>query len=184
MPALPSKSTLDGTKVPATKVSEMKTAMAGLYDYLAGLFNSTGTIADARAQLQAAKSGANTDITSLAGITGILGWVRGAGAGKTYTQATNKQTAVPVTTKTGVITMNNAALAANAKATFLISYTGATNDDIATVGIRGGITNEQNYNIIWRATGSGIQVILWNTSGGSLSEAVEVIYGIFQGAAT
>jgi len=108
----------------------------------------------------------------------------GTGAGLTYTQATSKSTAVAVTTRTGVITMNNASLAANTKITFLVSLTGLTNNEHALVSLRGGFANQESYIVTSRATSGGFQVILWNTSAGALAEAVEVLYTIVSGSAS
>jgi len=184
MAAIPNKNILDGSKVPATKVSEMKTALGGLYDYLVGILGTTGVKADARTALEVQPTTSPVFQTSLSlqNATSPLGY--GAGSGATYTQATNKQTAVTVTKPSGVITMHNQSLAANDKATFLIAYTGATNNDIALVGLRGGITNEKNYNLNARATASGVQVIVWKTSTGALAENIEIKYELFRGSAT
>lgn len=119
-------------------------------------------------------------------ITGLgkrLGY--STGAGLTYTQGagSGKQTAVAVTSMTGVVTMNASSLAANAKATFLITNAAFNNNTLAVVGVRGGVANEQSYQVSWRATSGGVQIILWNTSGGALAEAVEIMYAIVQGSA-
>jgi len=135
-------------------------------------------------------SGDNTSITSLTGLTGDvqtsgatakIGYK--AGAGNTYNQSGNKTTGVTVTTRTGVITMNNASLAANAKVTFTVTLTGLTNNEHALVNIRGGFANQENYSVYSRATSGGFQVILWNTSAGALGEAVEILYSIYTGSA-
>ena len=49
----------------------MRTGMGALWDYATTLLGATGTPADARTALGAAKSGANTDITSLGAVTGV-----------------------------------------------------------------------------------------------------------------
>lgn len=94
MALLPAKNVLDGTKAPATTTGEMKLALGNLRDFIAGLLGTdsadksaaraalgvtaTGdalvVAADAasgRTTLVAAKSGANTDITSVGAITGV-----------------------------------------------------------------------------------------------------------------
>lgn len=78
MALLPNRNILDGTKVPATTTSEMKTALGSLRDYLAGLLGTDSTdTAAARTALVAAKSGANSDITSLSGLTTALSKAQG-----------------------------------------------------------------------------------------------------------
>jgi hypothetical protein len=153
----------------------------------------SGTIASWSISLSAyggAGRGANSDITSLNALTGDyqtsgatakIGYKAGAGA--TYTQSTSKTTGVTVTTRTGVITMNGASLGANAKATFTVTLSGMTNNEHALVNLRGGFANQESYVLTSRATNGAFQVILWNTTAGALSEAVEVLYTIVSGAA-
>lgn len=54
MPSLPSKTTLNGTSVPAPSTTVFKAAMGQLYDYLSGLLGIDGSVNTARYALQAA----------------------------------------------------------------------------------------------------------------------------------
>ncbi len=96
------------------------------------------------------------------------------GNGGTITQATNKSTAVTLNKPTGEITMNAAALAAGAIATFVLNNSAlVAGDMIATAHHSGGTIGP--YLINARGTGAGVASIsVRNTSAGSLSEAIVV----------
>ena len=76
MALLPARNILDGTALPVT--SQMKTALGSLRDYCSDLLGTdSSNKAAARTALGAAASGANTDITSLTGLTTPLSMAQG-----------------------------------------------------------------------------------------------------------
>ena len=120
-------------------------------------------------------SSGNVLVTSVAG----LGY--GTGSGGTVTQATSKTTSVTLNKPTGQITMNNAALAAGADATFGFSNSVIGANDLIIPQVAGGVANKQTYNVEGYPNGAGNAVIrLRNLSGGSLSEAVVISFAIIK----
>lgn len=108
----------------------------------------------------------------------------GTGAGGTVTQATSKSTSVTLNTMSGTITMNNASLAAGATVSFGLNNTFIQNTDLVLVNLIqiGGTYDAANYQI-WAAPGSGNNVALIyvkNISGGSLSDALQINFGVIK----
>ena len=108
--------------------------------------------------------------------TGALGY--GTGAGGTVTQATSKGTAVTLNKPCGIITTNNAALAAGATVRFTLNnYLIAQNDTCVCT------SNNGNYEAKAYVTSTGLAFIaITNITGGSLSEAINVPFTIIKGA--
>lgn len=104
------------------------------------------------------------------------------GAGNAYVQATSKATTVVVTTPTGQITMNGAALASGASVSFTV--TGAINGtDLPIVAC----VNNPNYRVEVESIESqgnpnNFRIRVTNISGGSLSDALNIQYAIIKGA--
>ena len=186
MALLPARNILDGTALPVT--SQMKTALGSLRDFLAGLLGTDSTdTAAARTALGAAKSGANSDITSLTNLTGgalvtgaaLLGYTTGSGG--SVTQATSKTTAVTLNKPCGTITMHGAALAAGASVYFTVNNTLV---DVTDVVLLSGIWGfSPNYRIeIYGMGGDGFHVRVTNISAGSLSEALAFNFAVIKGS--
>ena len=112
------------------------------------------------------------------------GKLTGPTTGGSVTQATNKTTGVTLNSESGVITMNNAALGAAAEATFEV-----TNDKVAAADIpflaiaSGGTAGSYLLGVSAVAAGS-FKITITNVSGGSLSEAVVINFGLFKGSAS
>lgn len=107
----------------------------------------------------------------------------GPGAGGTVTQATSKSTPVTLNKPTGLITMNNAALAAGATVAFTLYNSELGLYDCFSVGVSGGSSNPDSYLVRWRMGGGGAVVVsVTNTSGASLSEAILLNFAIIKGA--
>lgn len=106
----------------------------------------------------------------------------GYSAGGAVTQATNKATAVTLNQLTGTITMNGAALAAGAIATFVLNNNLlAANDQLVVTHHSGGTIGP--YLLNGRATGAGTgSIAVRNTSAGSLSEAIVLKFSILKAA--
>ena len=97
------------------------------------------------------------------------------------TQATNKGTGVTLNKPSGVITMNDAALAAAAEVSFAVTNSTCTaSDNIivnhASAGTAGSYLAQANT----IAAGS-FAITVTNVSGGSLSEAIVLNYKIIKG---
>ena len=119
----------------------------------------------------------NVTVVSPAG----LGY--GTGAGGTVTQATSKSTAVTLNKPTGQITMNNAALASGAFATFQLTNSVIALADSVFVDIKNPVSGLANYRIQAGDIGTGYcWISLQNVSAGSLSDAVVVSFKVFKGA--
>ena len=134
--------------------------------------------AAARTTLGAAASGANGDITSLAALTGAIGW--GTGGGGFVTQATSKSTAVTLNKYSGVVQTNAASLAAGATVSFLLNCLCNAND-VCMVSIQNGTPG--SYNVWTSNNGNGVNsqtIYLKNISGGALSEALNINFAIIR----
>jgi hypothetical protein len=106
------------------------------------------------------------------------------GAGGAVTQATSKTTAVTLNKPTGQITMNNAALAAGASATFtlnnsLIVYTDSIIVNIDGFSILG--TAVDKYTVAISPITGGAYIRVTNISIGSLSEDLRINFSLIKG---
>lgn len=112
-----------------------------------------------------------------------LGYATGAGAGGTVVQATSKTTGVTINTPTGQVTMNNAALAAGASATFIVTNSQVANVDTVLVNLIGGVSSSANYRVENENTNTGLfRIRVTNISAGSLSEALVIGFSVIKGA--
>ena len=105
----------------------------------------------------------------------------GAGAGGTVIQATSKSTAVTLNKPCGKITMHNAALAAGASATFLISNT------LFNIGSDVVYAQASAWAGSYRVecfgySNNNIGIRVTNITAGSLSEAIDINFAIIKGA--
>jgi hypothetical protein len=138
--------------------------------------------ADARTNLGAAASGANSDITSLTAITGKIGYATGAGG--TVTQLVSKATGVEINKISGQITTHNATLNAGAEVSFTVTNSTVAATDVPLVCIASGATADA-YNVQVDAVGSGsFRVALGNMTGGNLSEALVLNFVVIKGVAS
>jgi hypothetical protein len=114
--------------------------------------------------------------------TSAFGYTTGAGG--TVTQLTNKSTGVTLNTLSGRITTHNAALAAAAEVTFVVTNNQVAATDVPVVAIASGGT-AGSYAIVVSAVGSGsFSISLTNLSAGSLSQAVVINFVIIKGASS
>jgi hypothetical protein len=135
-----------------------------------------GTRTDRRILRMNIDGNGNVLVTSAAG----LGY--GTGAGGTVTQATNKSTAVTLNKPTGQITMNNAALAAGAAASFsVLNSVVAASDVVVLTGTSSPDSNNYRIEPINIVAG-GFGIRLTNITGGSRSEAVVINFTVIKGA--
>lgn len=166
--------------------------MNGINDWVFGAYTLCGetfTATAFRTALSAAKSGANTDITSLTGITGAVSVVDpsgsigyGVGSGDVVTQLTSKSTGVTLNTPSGQITMHNAVLAAGASVVFMLTNSTITYTDYVPPPSPVGFGN-------YRVEGAGqslgaAEFRVTNVSAGALSEAVVLNFVVIKGSAS
>ena len=102
-----------------------------------------------------------------------------AGAGGTVAQLGSKTTGVTLNKVTGQITMANAALAAGAIASFTCSSTAVELNDIPTVAVQS--PRKKYLAFVSGVFAGGFDISVQNISGGALSEAVILNYGLFKG---
>ena len=105
----------------------------------------------------------------------------GAGSGGTVTQATSKSTSVTLNKPSGQITMHNAALASAAQVSFVVNNTLVSTSDLVIVAA----VNNGHYRVEAPSIGSGaFSIRITNNTGGSLSEAVGIIFTVIKGSTT
>ena len=108
----------------------------------------------------------------------------GPTSGGTVTQATNKGTAVTLSTESGQITLNGAALADAAEVSFTVTNIKIAATDVvvachASAGTAGAYIVSANS----IAAGS-FKITVSNVSGGSLSEAIVINFVALKGASS
>jgi len=99
----------------------------------------------------------------------------------TVTQLTDKSTGVTLNKSAGRITMNNAALAGGAAATFTLTNNLISANDVVILNISGGATAAAYTTYVTSMTTGSAVLTLRNLTAGSLSEAVIVNYAIIYG---
>jgi len=108
-----------------------------------------------------------------------LGYTTGAQG--TVTQATDKSTGVTLNKSAGRITMNNAALASNTSASFTLTNSLISANDVIILNVSGGGTAGAYTTYVSSMTTGSAVLTLRNLSAGSLSEAGIVNYAIIHG---
>jgi hypothetical protein len=109
--------------------------------------------------------------------TGVFGYVSGTG---TITQATNKATGVTLNSPTGQITMNGAALAHSTTASFTLTNSSITANDVLILNhISGGTAGSYLLNA-QAAAGSAIINVRNIETSGSLSEAIVICFAVMK----
>lgn len=111
--------------------------------------------------------------------TGSLGYA--AGAGGTVTQVTSKATSVTLNKACGQITTHNAALAAGASVSFTVNNSTVNGEDtVAAFTVNNAVSG--SYRVEVHSIGTGVfSVRLTNITGGSLSDAITLVFGVIQG---
>ena len=108
----------------------------------------------------------------------------GPTTGGTVTQATNKSTAVTLSTESGQITMNNAALAVAAEVSFTVTNTKVASTDLV-VACHGSAGTAGAYIVSANGIADGsFKITVSNVSGGSLSEAIVINFVALKGASS
>jgi hypothetical protein len=99
----------------------------------------------------------------------------------TVTQLTSKSTGVTLNKSAGRITMNNEALAGNTAASFTLTNSLISANDVVVLNVSGGGTAGAYTTYVSSMTTGSAVVTLRNLTSGSLSEAVVINYGILHG---
>ena len=111
---------------------------------------------------------------------GAVGY--GTGSGGAITQATSKATGVTLNKLCGAITTHNAALAAAAEVSFVVTSSAVAATDCVIVNHASGGTGGA-YSVQANTIGNGsFRITLGNMSAGSLSEALVINFSIIKGA--
>jgi hypothetical protein len=145
----------------------------------------------ANSRLQMAFNGTDEAYVDASGITlasgnnvGMVSGTLDLQNGGTVTQATNKTTGVTLSTHSGQITTNNAALAAAAEATFTVTNTLVAAVDVVVVNVAsGGTSGEYLAHCSALAAGS-FDITLANMSASSASDAVVINFAVIKGASS
>ena len=102
------------------------------------------------------------------------------GVGGAVTQLTSKSTGATLSKICGVITMNNAALAADTEVQFTLTNTTIAVDDTIQINHKSGGTYGA-YQIQGRCGAGSAIISVRNVTGGSLSEAIVLQYSVIKG---
>jgi hypothetical protein len=113
---------------------------------------------------------------------GAIGY--GAGAGGTVTQATSKSTSVTLNKPSGLVTMHNAALAANTSVEFILSNSFVSATDVVVLNLKSNPIGAKYRVQVWEVLSGSVYIQLTNTTGGSLSEAVPINFAVIKGSTT
>jgi len=108
-----------------------------------------------------------------------LGYATGAQG--TVTQATSKSTGVTLNKSAGRVTLNNEALASNTAASFTLTNSLISANDVIITNVSGGGTAGAYTTYVSSMTTGSAVITLRNMSAGSLSEAVIINYAIIHG---
>jgi len=123
-------------------------------------------------------TGTQTSSSSIKSTSATAGMGYGTGAGGAVTQATNKTTGVTLNKICGAITMNNAALAAGAEATFTVTNSAVAATDVVVV-CHGSAGTSGAYLVgASNITAGAFDITVSNVSAGSLSEAIVLNYAV------
>ena len=108
----------------------------------------------------------------------------GPTTGGTVTQATSKATGVTLNKPSGQITLNAAALAADAEVTFTVTNSEVSATDVVAVQ-HGSAGTAGAYVVQSSAVAAGsFKVTVWNVSGGSLSQAIVINFVALKGSSS
>lgn len=122
--------------------------------------------------------------TSRKSASATIGIGYATGAGGAVTQASSKSTGVTLAKLSGAITMNGAALAAGAEATFTVANTlVAAGDVVVCVHASAGTSGAYLVGASNIVAATSFDITVSNVSAGSLSEAIVINYVVLRGVA-
>lgn len=115
---------------------------------------------------------------SIAMASGSIGYATGNGGA--VTQLVSKTTGATLDELSGEVTMNNAALAAGATATFTLTNSTSAATDVIVINQVSGTANA--YKVQGICAAGSVSISVTNETAGSLSEAVVLRFAIFKAA--
>ena len=104
------------------------------------------------------------------------------GEGGAVTQATSKSTAVTLNKKCGTVTLNNAALAADAIVSFTLTNSTIAATDVVVLNHASGGTAGK-YALNAQAAAGSASINVTNISAGALSEAIVIRFAVIKAVA-
>lgn len=162
----------------AVSVAELK-FVDGVTSAIQTQLNAKAALAGSASQSFSMLNGTVAGTLYLTGAASILGY--NIGAGGAVTQTTNKFAAVTLNRPSGQITMNNAALAAGATATFVLNNTLLTTaKNIFFTEVNA--TGSRRYSLDWNIGNGYAYVHVTNETVESLSDAVVINFAVIGGA--
>lgn len=157
------------TSTPATGISVMTATGALLV---------CSTTDDGSNKLQVTGGIKGTGLITSSGATSGIGYATGAGG--TVTQLTNKSTGVTLSKVCGQITMNNAALAAGAIVSFVLTNTAIAATDVVELQHQATGTGGA-YGLNAQSAAGSATINVRNNTAGSLSEAIVISFVVIKG---
>src|SRR5574341_21444 len=112
----------------------------------------------------------------------LIGYTTGAGGA--VTQLTSKTTAVTLDTPCGQITTNNAALGSGVAAVFTVNNSLCSATDVVILNITSGVSGFDNYLFWANPNAGGFNIVVYNRTAGSLSEAIVFNFAIIKAVAS
>jgi hypothetical protein len=116
--------------------------------------------------------------------TGTAGLGYGTGAGGSVTQLTSKSTGVTLNKICGQITMHNAALAAGAEVSFLLTNSCIAANDNVIVNVKSGATSNTYIVGVEAVSAGSCRILVTNVSGSRRSEAIVLQFSVIKSAIT
>jgi hypothetical protein len=110
--------------------------------------------------------------------TGKIGYINGSGG--IVTQNTSKSTGVTLNKTNGQITMNAAALSANATASFILTNSKIEAGDVLILNHISGGTNFASYVLNARSAAGSATIDVRNVTSSSLSEAIVIAFAVIK----
>ena len=127
-------------------------------------------------------TGAVTAASSVLSTSPTAGLGYATGAGGAVTQSTNKSISVTLNKICGQITMNAASLAATTYVSFTLTNSAISATDVLHVQYSsGGTANAYNVFVGSLSAGSA-SIVVYNTTGGGLAEAIVLAFAVIKGA--
>ena len=117
------------------------------------------------------------------GTTGI-GYPSGSGDAETQGSGSGKATGVTINTPTGVITMDDAALAAGAEVNFVVTNSSVAITDTIVLSIQSGGTPSEYFCQVTTVAAGSFQIALANLSASSAEDAVVINYAVIKGVSS
>lgn len=142
---------------------------------------ASGTVSGATVTASGTASGASVTSTGvIASSSASAGVGYATGAGGSTTQATSKTNSVVLNKICGQITTNNAALAAGAKATFVVTNSAMAATDVVVLSVATSGTSEAYRATVANTSAGNFRITLENITAGSLSESVTISFAIIK----